>query len=259
VYTTHLPFMLDMGRPDRFRIMVEDKQGGWRVTDNPAEADKSAKFPLHVALGFSLFQTLFIGPHNLVVEGTHDLWYLLEMSKLLSDEGKEGLHSEFAVTQSGGAQKVPYMCAFMAGQDLQVAALLDSDIEGEKAREELVKKWILKEQYIVGVKDVLSKDGVTIEDLFSREFYLDMVNKCYAEELNNEVRTQDLDAEKPILVQLDNLFEEKGTFFNKGRVARKLISELPKTDLKSLGTGVENFAHLFQLIRERTADWFPPA
>ena len=66
------------------------------------------------------------------------------------------------------------------GQQLNVVVLLDSDPEGKRAAEGLIKKWIMKDKHVLLLGDVIGReDETTLEDLFPDEFYLEFVNKAY--------------------------------------------------------------------------------
>ena len=88
LYTTHSPFMVEAGRLERVRI-VEDPgpPKGATATTEVLVADTDTLFPLQAALGYDIAQSLFIGPNNLVVEGTSDFIYLTIMSQLWRSKG----------------------------------------------------------------------------------------------------------------------------------------------------------------------------
>ena len=75
-----------------------------------------------MALGFSLSQSLFIGPSNLIVEGVTDFWYLSTVSEYLSGKGAPALPKGLVITPAGGAQKVGYMVALLTSQRLACPA-----------------------------------------------------------------------------------------------------------------------------------------
>ena len=93
IYTTHSPFMVDSTKFDRIRI-VQDKsmdsdkpipsnEDGTKVITEVLEATQDSLFPLQGALGYDIYQTLFVGPNSLVVEGVSDLLYIQTISALL--------------------------------------------------------------------------------------------------------------------------------------------------------------------------------
>jgi hypothetical protein len=205
-------------------------------------------------MGFSLAQSLFVGPYNLVVEGTHDLWYLLEMNGVMRALGLATLRKEITVTSSGGAPKVPYMSALLSGHKLKVAVLLDADAEGNKAKDELVKKWIVSDKLVTTIEEVTGLDGSTIEDLFDRSFYVEAVNQAFADKLKAPITISNVPADEPCLVSIVRLVKAQGVTFNKGTVAKQIVRSLPKT--KSLGKSTQNFGKLFDLLNARTEPWF---
>ncbi len=249
IYSTHLPFMLDIQHPERFRIMVQEGNS-WKITDNPFEAADSAKFPLHVAMGFSLAQTLFVGPYNLVVEGTHDLWFFEAMSGILKGLGKDHLDEKLAVASAGGAPKVPYQVSLLSGHKLKVAAFLDADGEGKSAKDALVKNWILDDKLILTTQDACNVAQSTVEDLFDHAFYVAAVNDTYPD-LKVDVTT--LDASKPILTQIESF---AGKTFSKGSVAKRMLKMMQAATAEELGTTIDRFEKAFALINDKTKHWY---
>lgn len=136
IYTTHLPFMIDLTRPERIRV-VDRTPNGTVVTDDIFGSDKDARFSLLAKLGMSASQSLLVGRYNLVVEGPEDYWFVLGMSEVMKRGGRDGLADRLAITAAGGASEAAYMATFMCGQDLNVVVLFDSDQAGETAAEGL--------------------------------------------------------------------------------------------------------------------------
>lgn len=250
IYSTHLPFMLDIEHPERFRIMVQDGNA-WKITNNPFEAGDSAKFPLHVAMGFSLSQTLFVGPYNLVVEGPHDVWFMEAMSGLLKARGKAGLDERMSISAPGGAPKVPFQVSLLSGHKLKVAALLDGDGEGKLARDELVKKWILEDKLVFSTDEAAGFGDSTIEDLFDPAFYVLCVNETYPEA---KVDATKLDATKPVLPQVQAAV---GKTFNKGSVAKRLLTRVQTASDKELGDSLDRWQKLIDFVATKTRGWYP--
>ena len=116
IYTTHSPFMIDSADLLSCRT-VEDASGpndevlGTKVGDQVLSADGDTLFPLQAALGYDLTQTLFVGEHNLLVEGPSDLLYVQWADRELRKRGRTGLDPRCTVTPCGGITKVP---SFMA-------------------------------------------------------------------------------------------------------------------------------------------------
>ena len=168
IYTTHMPFMIDMERLDNILVCIESKDQGTTVSSDFYAADEHARFPLQAALGLSISQSLFVGPYNLVVEGVTDFWLLSTMATILRSENVYTLDERIVVTPAGGATKAAYVATMLLGQQLNVVVLLDSDPEGERVAEGLVKEWIIKDRHVLFLisngtdnsSDVTSREGV---------------------------------------------------------------------------------------------------
>ena len=65
--------------------LPEEKQGTKVITE-VLDATPDSLFPLQGALGYEIYQTLFIGPNSLVVEGASDL--ALHPDRICSSSGK---------------------------------------------------------------------------------------------------------------------------------------------------------------------------
>ena len=188
LYTTHLPFMIDLNYPDRIRVLKETEKG-IVVTTDFTESPPEAKLVLQAALGVDVSQSFLVAQRNLVVEGVNDYWILTELSNLLRRNGAEGLPEDVRITPGGSASEAVHVATFMIGQDLGVVVLFDSDNEGRQAQEKLVKTWL--ERYkktsnqgsFIGADVVASCGDFAIEDLFSEEFITDCVKDAYSKEL----------------------------------------------------------------------------
>ena len=143
IYTTHLPFMIDLQEPDQIRVLSET-ENGTVVSEDLTKSQPAAKLVLQAALGISGRKSWLIAEQNLVVEGADDYWILAELSNLFRRSGKEGLPQDVFVTAAGGASEVTYLATFMVGQELDVVALFDNDLAGRASRDKLVKSWLPK-------------------------------------------------------------------------------------------------------------------
>ena len=106
LYTTHSPFMIDANKFDRVRTVEDIDNAGVKVSSECLSVDANTVFPLQASLGYSLAQTLFLGPNCLLVEGPSDLLYLQTMSTILSDSNRESLSNKWVITPVGGAEKL---------------------------------------------------------------------------------------------------------------------------------------------------------
>lgn len=260
IYSTHSPFMVDPTRLDRVRIVQDlsierdlddlpEEQQGTRVITEVLEATEDSLFPLQGALGYEIYQNLFIGPNNLVVEGPSDLLYIQAMSSILQKRGKAGLSKDWTLTPVGGSGNVTTFVALIGAQSkLNVAVLIDYQKRDRQSIENLYKTKLMEKKKIHTYADFVEADEADIEDLFGDEFYLQLVNG----EFETNLTVNDLPIGSPrILKRLEEYFKQNplpnNVNFNHYRPARyfseKLESQL--TDLQ-----LERFQKVFDTLND---------
>lgn len=176
IYTTHSPFMVEVGRLERVRTVEEGGPPAWVTVHNDVGAnDPDSLFPLQAALGYDIAQSLFIGPDNLVVEGISDMLYLLHFSDLLQAVGREGLDEAWRILPGGGATNIPTFVA-LVGPHLDVTVLVDSGQRRLKRIEGAIADGVLKGSRLIEVANVLGLSAADIEDVFSVDDYLMLFN-----------------------------------------------------------------------------------
>ncbi len=259
VYTTHLPFMIDFKRLDNIYVAEDIQKEGTKIHTNWATADKDARFTLQAALGMSWSQSLFVGQYNLVVEGVDDFWFLTTFSTLFEEAGQHGLDADLVVTPAGGASKVAYVGTILHGQELHVAVLLESDPAGEQALEQLVHQWILDEKLVVMVGDTIGSKPCALEDLFGETYYIAKVEEAYSKELAGKTLSleQKTAGTKSLVHRVEDAFGKArlGTF-NKGRVAKRIMTELGKSDLTAVDKDtVASFRKLIDAVNQVVTKW----
>lgn len=257
LYTTHLPFMIDLNHPDRVRVLKETKDG-IVVTIDFIESPPESKFVLQAALGMDASQSFLVADQNLVVEGVNDYWILTELSNLLRRGGEAGLPKDVFITPGGSASTAVHIATIMIGQNLDVVALFDSDTEGRQAQENLDHNWIT--QYNKArTKTILLGDAVdasgdfALEDLFPEKFITDIVKETYAKQLAAaDVDEITLQGEGILWQKILRFMNGQDIKINKGPVAKRLRNKLSgMNDLSELpGETKEKAIKLFQSIRE---------
>ncbi len=239
LYTTHLPFVIDLRKPERIRVLSESR-AGTKVSSDLTTTEPNAKFVLQAALGMSGSSSYLLSKQNLVVEGVDDFWIISELTELLERSGSKGLPDDVFITPAGGASEAAYIATFMIGQKLDVVVLLDSDSAGDSARDNLVKRWITR--YSSSPAQILSLGQVVgeqvrpfaIEDLFSDEFYLALVTQAYKKELGAAgISKLELNGNGLLRDRVGSALEKMGITFNKGTVAKLLRKNL--ASMKSFG------------------------
>lgn len=257
LYTTHLPFMIDLNHPDRIRVLKET-DNGIVVTTDLVESPPEAKFVLQAALGIDASQSLLIADRNLVVEGVHDYYILAGLSNWLRQIKEEGLPEDVRITPGTSASEAVHVATLMIGQRLNVVALFDSDDEGRRAKDKLVKKWLTQyteshtEAILLG--DAIGANGnFELEDLFNEDFMKEIIKETYSRELAHAgVDDFTLQGEGVIWKRIESFLEEKDITANKGSIAKRLRNKLSNMqDASELPDETKEKAiKLFQKIRE---------
>ena len=241
IYTTHSPFMVDASRFDRVRIVQDlnidsdadlplEKQGT-KVLADVLDASGDTLFPLQGALGYEIYQTLFVGPNSLVVEGVSDLLYLQTMSALLQERGRTSLDPLWTITPVGGSDKVPTFVALIGAQKkLNIAVLIDFQRKDRQTIENLYVRKLLSKKNVLTFIDFVSAVEADIEDMFEPDFYLKLVNAEYAASLSKPIGVSDLIVGIPrVVTRIEKYLEANtsaGVTLNHFRPARYLTEHL---------------------------------
>lgn len=193
IYTTHSPFMIDPKNFLRSRtvedVFIEQKEGeappprealGTKVGDKVLSTDRDTVFPLQAALGYEITQTLFIGEHNLLVEGPGELLYFEWFRRKLVSLGRIGLDRRWTVVPSGGIDKIPAFLSLFAGSKLHIAVFTDV-AHGQKARiRDIRERRLLKDGHVLSADMYSGQAEADIEDVMGSETYCALVNRAYS-------------------------------------------------------------------------------
>jgi predicted ATP-dependent endonuclease of OLD family len=257
IYTTHLPFMIDSQRFDNI-VIAEETDAGLKFHKDWATANEDARYTLQAALGMSWSQFLFINQYNLVVEGFTDYIYLSTLSSLLNTANSSGLDPDLTLTIAGGGTRAAHLASMLNGQKLNVAVLLDSDTEGENARDQLVKDWIMKNEQVILLGTIFGANHpYSIEDLFPHDYYMLFVNQLFANELKKKPLS--LGSGNSSIVELvKRALEDRGVTktFNKGSVAKMITNDLMQKSITEIPQEiVTNFSTLFDVLNKIMHKW----
>jgi energy-coupling factor transporter ATP-binding protein EcfA2 len=214
LYSTHSPFMVDGSHLEKVRA-VEDMSTdsaiiGTKVFDDIFSVSRDTAFPLQAIMGFDIAQTLFVGPNNILVEGSSDILYFTMASQLLQLEGKTGLSDKWVLIPVGGADKVVTFVSLFQGNKLFTVVFLDSTKKKQKL-DDLVKAKIMERQRILSPGQFIGRNEADIEDLFDETAYLEVINISYSKKLNGKIITSSDLAQGPrIIKRLETYFEANG-------------------------------------------------
>ena len=244
IYTTHLPFLVDLREPKRIKV-INQTEAGAVVSEDLGGTQPDERLTLQAALGMRANQSYLVSERNLLVEGVHDYWIITELSNIFEREGRVCLPEDVLITVAGGASEIVPTATFMIGQELNIVALFDSDTAGKSAEEKLRKKWITRYKdaravtLLVGNALEMPNEEITIEDLFAEAYYLEKVRESHALKLKSKGLETDaiaISGSGPVLPRLRQCFDELDVNFNKGSAAKlirrdlircKAVGELP--------------------------------
>ena len=234
IYTTHLPFLIDLREPKRIKVINQTELGAI-VSDALGGTQPDERLTLQAALGMRANQSYLVSKRNLLVEGVHDCWIIAALSNIFEREGRVCLPEDILITAAGGAPEIVPTATFMIGQELNIVALFDSDSAGKAAEEKLRKKWLTHYKdaravtFLVG--EVLGMPGeeATIEDLFPEDYYLEKVRESHElklkrKDLNTDAIT--LSGTGPVLPRLRQCFDKLKVDFNKESVGKLIRKDL---------------------------------
>lgn len=255
IYTTHSPFMVPTRDLDSVRTVNIGQETGTTATNDPT-GDSRTLFPLQSALGYSLAQSLFVGPKNLVVEGVTDYWILSSISSYLAEAGNTKLDPELTITPGGGAQRIPYMVALLTSEQLTVLVLLDHEKQSSDTKGELVRAKLIREENVVFVTEAFENDVVQeadLEDLLDPAVYEALVRESYSGELKGKKLVLN-----PKIPRITKRFEaalaDLGIEFHKTRPARLLLNRMAAKPADVVNSKVaDRFELLFNKINTRLA------
>ena len=234
IYTTHLPFLVDLREPKRIKVIKQTELGAI-VSDDLGGTQTDERLTLQAALGMSANQSYLVSKRNLLVEGVHDYWIITELSNIFEREDRTCLPEDVLITAAGGAPEIVPTATFMIGQELSIVALFDSDSAGKVAEEKLRKKWITRYKNARAVTllvgDALGMLGkeATIEDLFSEAYYMEKVRESHELKLKSKGLATDaitLSGSGPVLPRLHQCFDKLKVDFNKGSAGKLIRRDL---------------------------------
>ena len=218
IYTAHSPFLIDKENLHRVRMVLDEPVGDENIVSDVSAADEYTRFPLRNVFEFDLMDTLLVHPQALLVERKADHIYLYVLSQFLRDTDKTGLNGRWTVIPIQNDRNVRSFVSLFGGDRLDVAALLRDQpawLQSRRGRDDVPAD--LADIPVKLVSEYADIDsGATLEDILSREFYLELVNGAYATEIvtasgvPDQLTTDELDGSGPVVEQLRAYFQQHG-------------------------------------------------
>ena len=252
LFTTHSPFMVPVENLDDIRVASFDEKKKTIVKNNlMSTRDSRTLFPLQVAIGFDLSQSLSVGVNNLIVEGYTDQQILTSASNYLARKGEACLQPNITVTPVGGAQKIWSLVALLSSENINLVVLLDREGQALKTRNGLIKARLIREKKIVFISEGLDETDsreADIEDLLDSATYEKLVRKSYAGELKGK-NLGNANKTPRITVRFKEEFKKIGLEFNKSRPTHLLLDAIKNDPEHILTQEVKTrFIRLFKKI-----------
>lgn len=278
IYTTHSPFMVASTSLERVRT-VEDRDGeGSRVSHEFFDHAADTRLPLQAALCHELARLLPAGRGTLLVQEPSDQVYLNAVSGHLEARGRTYLDPHWAIVPVGGLAGVMTFVALLATRDAGLVIMVDLSARESATLDSPLGRGMLADQGIIRLADFAAdKPGADItsdtsrdpdsadsepptpeiatveseenpfegeadiEDLFSENFYVDLVNRSGAA----TIEPFEVLGNGRIVRRIE---EATGIGFDRFRPARLLLDELPDPLDRLDDQTVDRFESLFQKI-----------
>tara|TARA_B100000809_G_scaffold230454_1_gene244865 strand:+ start:22250 stop:24265 length:2016 start_codon:yes stop_codon:yes gene_type:complete len=211
LYTTHSPFMIDLEKLHRIRL-VQDMDGvGTVITDDPVHNDKETVFPLQMALGYQMAQTLFLSPHCLMVNSPSDLIYLQVLGDMAAAESGIRIDPRWVIIPVGSTDNLSTFVTLLGENYVSVAVMMDLTPTNKEKIEAINRKNELEGENPVKWVQVTRVRDADIEDLFDPKTYLQLVNLSYAKQLEQTLTMKSITESNPRIVErLKTYFAKTG-------------------------------------------------
>lgn len=271
VYSTHSPFMIDANHVEQIRIFRQDTEEGTQIITDLDEAAQTETevdvlAPVRTSIGANFADTLFASSANILVEGYTDKRYIEALSEIFQRQEGPTIDYETNIITVDGS-KADYLAKILEAENYEYVILLDSDQSGRNRRKSLIDRGINQEKILI-LKDSIDRyeneTEVTIEDLFSNEFYGKQVAQVHDEIEISDIQEAVNEGSGEIVERIvGRLKELKGRdrindgSYSKGDVA-DLISdkianeEIVQEDLRD--ETVENFRNLINGLNSKLTE-----
>ena len=254
IYTTHSPFMIDLGNLNRVRTVenksLEEKssQLGTKVSPDAFSAGKDTLIPLQSALGYDISQGLFISRNFLIVEGKSDEIYIRAISCLLEKNGEKGL-GPWNIVPAGGIGKVPNFVKLFGATGLNLAVLVDSHNNGRQLIKTLSNGGTIDEDRLLTYANFTKNKESDVEDMLTPDFYLELVGRTYS----ISIEEIDLSKHSRIISNLESYFKTNpipnGVGFGHLKPANYLMANIESIEAPE--EVLSRFQKVFDKLNER--------
>ena len=213
IYTTHSPFMIDLGHLNRVRT-VENKsleeesnqlkysELGTKVSSDTLSAGKDTLIPLQSALGYDISQGLIISKNFLIVEGKSDEIYIRAISHFLGKSGRKRL-GPWNIVHARGIGNVASFVKLFGATGLNLAVLVDNHNNERQQIENLSSEGAIDEDRVLTYADFTESKEADVEDMLTLNFYQELVEGTY----DISIKKADLPKRSRVISRLESYFE----------------------------------------------------
>ena len=201
LYSTHSPFMIDLDKLHRIRL-VQDMDGvGTVISDDAVHNDREPVFPLQMALGYQMAQTLFLAPHSLMVNSPSDLIYLQVLGDMVTEVSGARIDPRWVIIPVGSTDNLSTFVTLLGENYVSVAVMMDLTPTNREKIEAINKKNEMEGENPVKWVQVTRVRDADIEDLFDPKVYLELVNRSYARQLDEPLTMRTITDSNPRIVE----------------------------------------------------------
>ena len=260
IYTTHSPFLIDLGHLNRVRT-VENKsleegsnllkynESGTKVYSEVHSAGEETLIPLQSALGYDISQGVFIGRNFLIVEGKSDEIYIKVVSNLLEKKVK-GVLGPWNIVPANSIDKVASFIKLFGATGLNLAVLVDCHNNEKQKIENFSKEGNVDEDRVFTYADFTGTKEADVEDMLTPDFYLELVNGTYS---IPSIKKGDLPKHSRIISRLEKYFETNpipnGVRFSHLKPAEYLMKNIESIEVPQ--KVLDRFQKVFDKLNER--------
>lgn len=126
IYATHSPYLIEIEKLNRVKLIVNSKNEGTLVEDiNTSKIDsenkKDALQPIADAIGLTVGEFSPLNQKNILVEGLSDFYYFSAMKKILK------IKNDYSIVPGVGLRKLNGLISLCLGYGMQWVVIMDDD------------------------------------------------------------------------------------------------------------------------------------
>ena len=244
--------MINLDRLSRVRTVEDMDKLGTVVGGDILSNSRETVFPLEMALGYQMAQTLFLAPHCLLVNSASDLIYLQVLGEACATQGRFRLDPRWVIIPVGNADNLPAFVSLLGDSYMSVAVLMDVTPTDKANIDRINDAGAGGTRSPIRWVEVTRVRDADIEDLLDPGFYLKLVNESYASELPHPLTLRSITDSNPRIVRRVQAFFESaeiaGGKFDAYRPAAHLLQNHADPGHELNDVTIASVASMFERI-----------